>query len=124
MCIRDSSGFVAKFAMIDGLLNLGESIAPETWLLIALLIGSGMAMLISSSRAGIDLIWDSEPGSQPSLRISEALPVGMLLAVCLGLMVFAGPVMRYMERTSQSLADRHGYIEAVLGARTEGANRP
>jgi multicomponent K+:H+ antiporter subunit D len=118
------SGFVAKFAMIDGLLNLGESIAPETWLLIALLIGSGMAMLISSSRAGIDLIWDSEPGSQPSLRISEALPVGMLLAVCLGLMVFAGPVMRYMERTSQSLADRHGYIEAVLGARTDGANRP
>ena len=26
--------------------------------------------------------------------------------------------------SSQSLADRHGYIEAVLGARTEGANRP
>lgn len=115
------SGFIAKFAMIDGLLNLGENIAPAIWILIALLVGSGLAILISTSRAGIDLIWDPEPGSQPALRVSEALPVGLLLAVGLALMIFAGPVMRYMERTGQSLADRQGYVEAVLGAaRTEG----
>jgi multicomponent K+:H+ antiporter subunit D len=31
-------------------------------------------------------------------------------------MVFAGPTMRYMERTGQSLGDRQGYIRSVLGA--------
>jgi len=38
------------------------------------------------------------------------------LLVCLGLMVFAGPTMRYMERTGISLQDRQGYVNAVLGA--------
>ena len=31
----------------------------------------------------------------------------------------AGPVMRYMDRTGQSLQDRQGYINAVLGNRGE-----
>ncbi|MDF2493728.1 monovalent cation/H+ antiporter subunit D [Sphingomonas sp.] len=110
------SGFIAKFAMIDGLLNLGEKVAPVTWILIALIIGSGLATLISTSRAGIDLIWGPSDRPQPALRVSEAVPVGLLLAVCLGLMVFAGPVMRYMERAGQSLGDRQGYVQAVLGA--------
>jgi multicomponent K+:H+ antiporter subunit D len=42
----------------------------------------------------------------------------MLLAACLGLMILAGPVMRYMERTGVSLEDREGYIRAVLTAST------
>jgi multicomponent K+:H+ antiporter subunit D len=110
------SGFIAKFAMIDGLLNLGQFTTPANWVLIALIIGSGLATLIATSRAGIDLIWGSSDMPQPALRVSEALPVGFLLAISLGLMIFAGPVMRYMERTSGSLADRQGYVEAVLGA--------
>ena len=87
-----------------------------TWVLIALMIGSGLATLISTSRAGIDLIWGPSDMPQPALRVSEAVPVGLLLVVCLGLMVFAGPVMRYMERAGQSLGDRQGYVQAVLGA--------
>jgi multicomponent K+:H+ antiporter subunit D len=50
--------------------------------------------------------------------MTEAAPVGILLAVCLGLMIFAGPVMRYMDRTGQSLGDRAGYIASVLGTRS------
>jgi multicomponent K+:H+ antiporter subunit D len=109
------SGFIAKFAMIDGLLGLQDRIASPVWGLIALLIGSGLAILISTTRAGIDLIWAPSDKPQPVLRVAEALPVGMLLAICLALTIFAGPAMRYMERTGQSLSDRQGYIVAVLG---------
>jgi len=108
------SGFIAKFAIIDGLLGLSDTVPPHTWWLIALIVVSGMATIIATTRAGIDLIWTPSDKPQPALRLAEAVPVGMLLAVCLGLMVFAGPTIRYMERTGQSLTDRQGYIESVL----------
>ncbi|WP_114950738.1 monovalent cation/H+ antiporter subunit D [Sphingosinicella terrae] len=110
------SGFIAKFAIIDGLLGLDERIAASTWTLIALIILSGLATLIATTRAGIDLIWAPSDKPQPVLRIAEAAPVGLLLAICLALMIFAGPVMNYMERTGRSLEDREGYIRSVAGA--------
>jgi len=112
------SGFIAKLAMIQGLLGLDQSISAAMWWLISLIIISGIATLISASRAGIDLIWTPPETPQPALRLAEAVPVGLLLAVCLGLVIFAGPTMRYMERTGQSLTDRRGYIEAVLAVPT------
>ena len=113
------SGFIAKFAIIHNLLNLGQDVSAAVWIFVFLLIGSGLAILIATTRAGIDLLWEPSDKPQPPLRIAEAVPVGALLAVCLGLMVFASPVMRYMERTSLSLQDRQGYINAVLGAQRD-----
>jgi len=110
------SGFIAKFAIIHSLINLDQGIGASTWVFVGLLIGSGLAILIATTRAGIDLLWEPSEKAPPPLRIAEAAPVGLLLLVCLGLMVFAGPAMRYMERTGQSLQDRQGYINAVLGA--------
>lgn len=114
------SGFIAKFAIIHGLIGLDQAIAPPIWWLVGLLIVSGLATLIATTRAGIDLLWTPSDRPHLPLRIAEAVPVGLLLAVCLGLMVFAGPVMRYMERTGQSLQDRQGYIRAVLNAQRVG----
>ncbi len=110
------SGFIAKFAIIDGLLGIDETIAATTWSLIALIIASGLAILIATTRAGIDLLWTPSDKPMPVLRIAEAVPVGILLALCLGLMVFAGPTMRYMERAALSLDDRQGYTRSVLTA--------
>lgn len=110
------SGFVAKFAIIHGLIGLEAQIAPATWLLIALLVLSSLATLIAISRAGIVLIWTPSDRPQPVLRLTEAVPVALLLLTCLSLMIFAGPVMRYMERTGASLQDREAYIRAVLPA--------
>jgi multicomponent K+:H+ antiporter subunit D len=110
------SGFIAKFAIIDGLLALDEQIPLSTWSLIALIIISGLATLIATTRAGIDLIWTPSDKPQPVLRITEAAPIGLLLGICLALMLFAGPVMNFMERTGRSLEDREGYIQSVAGA--------
>jgi multicomponent K+:H+ antiporter subunit D len=111
------SSFIAKFAIMTALLGITQVIAPSTWLLLALLILSGLATLIATTRAGMDFIWT--PSNQPPpLRVAEALPVGVLLAICLGLLIFAGPVMSYMEETTRSLADRSNYSRSVLDART------
>ncbi len=115
------SGFIGKFALIHGLLGLEEQIAPATWMLVALIILSGMAILIAASRAGIDLLWTPTDKPQPKLRVTEAVPVGMLLAVCLALTVFAGPAMSYMEWTGRSLENREGYISSVMRAHLTSA---
>lgn len=108
------SGFIGKFALMDGLIGLDEQIAFSTWLLIGLIIVSGLATLIATSRAGIDLLWEPSDKPQPVLRLAEAAPVGLLLAACLALTVFAGPVMNYLERTGRSLEDRQGYVRSVM----------
>lgn len=111
------SGFIAKFAIMHRLLTLSSETSLQTWLLVALLILSGLATLIATTRAGIDLIWSPDI-PEPLLRVREASSVGLLLGACLLLTLFAGPAMHYMERTSASLVDRQGYIRAVLEAPT------
>ncbi|AZI35557.1 K(+)/H(+) antiporter subunit D [Caenibius tardaugens NBRC 16725] len=108
------SGFIAKFAILHGLIGLDKDISPAVWTLVTLLILSGLAMLVATSRAGIDLLWTPTDRPQPILRLWEAIPVGVLLLICLGLILFAGPVMQYMERTGRSLQDRGDYIHVVL----------
>ncbi len=117
------SGFIAKFAIIDALFA-GPDIAPTAWMLIALIILSGLATLISMTRAGIDLLWTPGEDSPASLSVIEVAPTGLLLGVCLALMVFAGSAYPYMEKAATALTDRSGYIEAVRGAPRAGEARP
>ncbi len=117
------SGFIAKFTIIHGLINLDTAVPVATWVLVAALIVSGMATLVATTRAGIDMIWTPSERPPPPLRPAEAFPIGLLLLVALNLMIFAGPAMRYMERTGQALQDRQGYINAVLGAERASESR-
>ena len=54
----------------------------------------------------------------------EAVPVGILLVVCLALMIWAGPVMGYMEDTVRDLADRSVYSGAVLSPDGSSKGQP
>ncbi len=110
------SGFIAKFAIIDGLLLFDDNIAPATWAFIVLIILSGLAVLVTTTRAGIDLLWTPADRPESYLRVVEATPIALLLAACFALMVQAGPVMHYMEATAQALGRPHLYTEAVLSA--------
>ena len=56
------SGFIAKFAMLTGMLNLDELGSPtdipaRTWVLVALVILSGLAALVAMMRSGIRTFW-------------------------------------------------------------------
>ncbi len=111
------SGFIAKFAIIDALLRSAAAFEGITWLLIASIIMSGLAVLIAMSRAGIDIIWAPDESQKPDISLVEAMPIGLLLALCLALMVQAGPVMRFMEDAAIALEGRSLYLDAV--ARSE-----
>src|SRR3546814_20894708 len=104
------SGFIAKFAIIDGLLGLEDEIAATTWTLVALIIASGLAIIIATTRAGIDLIWTPPDEPQPGLRLTEGAPVGLLPPICIGPMTLAGPTTRNMERPGRSTQHRHALI--------------
>jgi multicomponent K+:H+ antiporter subunit D len=114
------SGFIAKFAIIDGLFRFEETIAPATWAFIALIILSGLAVLVTMTRAGIDLLWTPADRPQAHLRVVEATPIALLLAACFALMIQAGPAMRYMEATAQALGHPQLYTDAVLSAPRSG----
>jgi multicomponent K+:H+ antiporter subunit D len=107
------SGFIAKFAIIDALLAGSGAFSPMAWVVVTLIILSGVAALVSLSRAGMDLLWTPSDRPQPRLRALEATPIGLLLALCLGMMIVAGPIMRYMDATAAALATPSVYIRAA-----------
>ena len=116
------TGFIAKFAIIHGLLGEGQDITAASWVFISLIIISGLAVLIATTRAGVELIWTPSEKSPPSLRVVEAAPIALLLSVCLGLMVFAGPTMRYMEEAVRAISQKNLYIEATM--KTPSSTQP
>lgn len=114
------SGFIGKFAIIDGLLR-SDDVSIPAWVFITLIILSGLTVLITMTRAGIDLIWTPAERPHNDLRILEAAPIGFLLALCLALMIYAGTAMRYMEDTVRGLGKPQDYIGSVLAAPTRVA---
>jgi multicomponent K+:H+ antiporter subunit D len=121
------SGFVAKFAMLTAMLNpdgfgQGGAVHPSAWWLVAMLIISGFAALISMSRAGIRAFWAPLEVRVPRVLLVEIAPVAVLLVMTLALTTQAGPVMRYMEATATSLYAPQSYIEGVMEA--PRASRP
>jgi multicomponent K+:H+ antiporter subunit D len=113
------SSFVAKVAMLNAVLNphglgSGGVILPSAWWFVALLIVSGLATLISMSRAGIRAFWAPVDASVPRVLLVEIAPVGALLALTALMSIQAGPVMRYMEATAADLHSPNAYIDQVL----------
>ncbi len=118
------SGFVGKFAMLTALLNplgLGSAAAQPLdmtgWLLLALLIGTGLIALIALTRAGILHFWATYDRAPLQLRLLEGLPIAFLLGSCVGLTLYAGPVMRYMQATADASHTPSLYIKAIMSAR-------
>src|SRR4051812_38118449 len=114
------SGFIAKFALLTAALNPPTGVAPTAaWVLLPVLILSGLAALIATTRAGIRAFWASPDRTVPRVRLLEIAPVGLLLLLCAIQTVKAGPIMRFMQSTAQSLHTPQGYIRDVLGPAAE-----
>ena len=115
-------GFVAKFALLSGALreSAGDS-SVLSWVFIAAVVLSGFATLIALSRVGMRLFWSVAARTTPRLRVLEAAPVALLVALCLALGVAAGPVARYLDETARSLHKPDTYVRTVLAARSPPA---
>lgn len=109
------SGFLAKLAILAPLFETGNEPLPDTtWAVLIALIASGLATIVAMTRAGIDAFWAASTESVPMMRLTEITPVIVLLLLCGALTVQAGPVMRYMQSTAESLYQPAGYVRAVL----------
>ncbi|HZW20299.1 monovalent cation/H+ antiporter subunit D [Noviherbaspirillum sp.] len=109
------SGFVAKFTLFHALLNPPASaVTAKTWVLMALILLSGMAAIISLLRFGVRTFWAAGRVAQPRLPVTEVAPICLLLGLCVLLTVQAGPVMDYLVRTADDLHRPQQYIERVL----------
>lgn len=116
------SGFVAKFSLLSAALQTAETGAPtfNVWLLVATMLGSGLACLFAMARCGVRLFWIPEDLQVPTLRIREIAPILFLLLACTALTIQAGPVMSYLEDTAHYLDQPQRYVQSVLGNRSTG----
>jgi multicomponent K+:H+ antiporter subunit D len=112
------SGFIAKFALLAAILGTSgsETVSVVAWLLLAIIILSGMAVVIAMTRAGIRTFWTPLGHSVPRVRLIEITPIALLLLLCLALTVQAGPALHYMQTTARALHAPQGYIDSVLAA--------
>lgn len=109
------SGFVAKFSLLSAAIETAEGDpGTGTWVLIGLVLLSGLACIIALGRTGIRMFWSVEDTITPRLRLSEAGPVSLLILATIAMSVWAGPVMRYMDDTANYLDTPSAYIDAVL----------
>lgn len=114
------SGFIAKFAMLTGMLNpdgLGSlaEIPGRIWLLVALVILSGLATLVAMMRSGVRIFWAPLEELVPRVVMVEVAPIVALLALCTILAVWGGPMLSYTEAAARSLHAPSTYIQSVLG---------
>ncbi|AJD49727.1 monovalent cation/H+ antiporter subunit D [Isoalcanivorax pacificus W11-5] len=113
------SGFIGKFALMATALAHHDmaqlaQVPVVTWLLLVLLVVSGLAGIITLMRLGIRLFWVPASHKVPRLRLIEAAPIAGLLLCCVLITVQAGPVMGFLQRTAEALHDGTTFAEGVM----------
>jgi multicomponent Na+:H+ antiporter subunit D len=106
------SGFVAKLAVIRGVLEAGYYWVAAVGLTVSLLTILSMARLWDAA------FWKESPSAAPVARLNATMlaPIVVLVSLILGLTIAAGPVFDLSIRAAEQLLDRDAYIGAVLAA--------
>jgi len=123
------SGFIGKFAILSAAFSVpgqGQDAVPVTaftWLLLALLMVSGIVTLMAMTRAGIRTLWIPQERTTPMVHLAEIAPIILLLAGCLALTIQADPVLRYMNAAASAAHSPADYVRGVLTDPETGAIR-
>lgn len=109
------SGFISKFSLFHELLNPAENFAfiQYSWLLIVLILLSGLAGIISLMRFGVRTFWAAN-ATVPRLPLTEIGPVYVLLGLCIALSIYAAPVRNLLDGIATNLHQPQNMIEHVL----------
>lgn len=105
------AGFTAKIAILQSTFA-----HPAAAWVFALLLGSGLLVLLALSRAGSAIFWrtgDLMPTGE-RCRPLQAVATALLLSATAVLVVGGGAVTSYTSSTAAQLADRPAYIDAVM----------
>jgi multicomponent Na+:H+ antiporter subunit D len=115
------SGFVGKFALVSAGIDAADWVIVAVSLLVSLLTVYVMVRIWSNVFWGepedpaIASFIASDESRVPRLMTASATAV---VALSVALMVFAGPLYDYAERTAADLLDPAEYVDAVLGEPT------
>ncbi|HET8984600.1 MAG TPA: monovalent cation/H+ antiporter subunit D [Trueperaceae bacterium] len=109
------AGFVAKLGIMSGVLAHETAVSALSWVLVSVMVFSSLAMLLAFVRKGIEAFWLTGEETTAEVGSLEAIPIGLLLAICMAITLAAGPSMRYIDLTSAELTAPTVYSEAVLG---------
>ena len=114
------AGFFGKALLLQA---AGQT--PIAVWVVALVLGSSLAMMVALARAGSALFWKPAGGalsagatgvvSPPTA--AQTLAIVALLSAVVATAIGAGPLSAYTAAAAQQLTARQGYIDAVLGAR-------
>jgi len=115
------SGFIGKFAMLSALLVAPGAVAPMAWLVLGVVIVSGLFSLVALSRAGMRFFWSPQGRIPPLLRVAEYLPIALLIGLCVLFTVRAEPLLRYTREAAVRLYEPQNYVNAVMSARPRTA---
>ena len=108
------SGFVAKLAVITGLLDRHYYAAAGIALVVSLLT------LLSMARVWDEAFW--KPSPSPDARLATlggaiVAPIALLAVLILAVTVAAGPIFALTVRAAEQVLQPDAYIQAVLGGR-------
>ena len=98
---------------LDGL-GSPMDVPVRTWMLVALVILSGLATFVAMTRTGIRTFWAPLEVIIPRVLVVEVAPVILLIALCLALTVQGGPMIRYTAAAARALQGPASYIGSVL----------
>ncbi len=104
------NGFISKVALIQG------GIGAEGWLVLGLAVGAGMITLLYMMRTW-QLIFQQEPDEYTKTKPTgdSQLAPSLLIGLCIGLGLFATPLIDLANQVVAQLGDPQIYIRAVLG---------
>jgi multicomponent Na+:H+ antiporter subunit D len=103
------SGFVAKLALLQ------EGVALDRWLIVAVSLGVSLLTLFSMTKIWGGVFWgDSSPAERRSAP-AMTIATGAVVALSLGVALFAGPIADLAGRAAADLVDPSIYAGFVLG---------
>jgi multicomponent K+:H+ antiporter subunit D len=117
------AGFLGKALLLDAARD--SSYAAWVWVVV---LGSGLAIIISLVRGGSRVFWKPyqppAPAAATATSSVQAMALGGLLVALLLNAAGAGALARYTGAAADQLLERQAYIDAVLGAQPVPAAIP
>lgn len=113
------SGFVAKFALVDAGIEASE------WAIVVVSLIVSLLTMYVMGRIWASVFWgdceDPELGARIAIGANRHSPLMTLatsavVALSVGLMIWAGPLYAFSERAAVDLLNPSTYVDAVLGA--------
>ncbi|MBL8162498.1 MAG: hypothetical protein JNJ61_10970 [Anaerolineae bacterium] len=104
------NGFISKVTLVQA------GIAVEGWLVLGLAVGAGIITLLYMMRTW-QLIFQQEPDEHTKTKPAgdSLLAPTLLIALCLGLGLYAAPLIDLANRVVAQIGEPQLYIQAVLG---------